>query len=156
MKYSADIEINASIDKVIALFDDYDKRKEWMEGLESSELISGRQGQPGAKTRMKFDMGKRKIEMVETVISRNYPDDFTVAYEAKSVYNIVINRFEKVDEETTRFINDQEFRFKGFMKLIGLLMPGAFKKQSKKYLQNFKQFVENEQLTGGETKESGN
>ena len=53
-------------------------------------------------------------------------------------------------------INDQEFRFKGFMKIIGLLMPGAFKKQSKKYLEDFKYFVENEQLTGEETETSGN
>ena len=72
------------------------------------------------------------------------------------VYNIVINRFEKVDKNTTRVINDQEFRFKGFMKIIGLLMPGAFKKQSKKYLEDFKYFVENEQLTGEDTETSGN
>lgn len=143
MKYAVDIEVNAPIDTVIKLFDNYDKRKEWMKGLESSELLSGEQGQPGAKTRLKFKMGKRKIEMVETIISRNFPDDFTVAYEAKGVYNIVINRFEKVDENTTRYINDQEFRFKGFMKIMAFLMPGAFKKQSKKYMSDFKTFIEN-------------
>jgi len=145
MKYSVDIKINATLEKTTSLFDDYDKRKEWMDGLESSELLNGQQGEPGAKTRLKFKMGKRKIEMVETVISRNFPDDFTVVYEAKGVYNIVINRFEKIDENTTRYVNDQEFRFKGFMKIMALLMPGAFKKQSKKYLNDFKNFVENEQ-----------
>jgi len=145
MKYSVDIKINATREKTTSLFDDYGKRKEWMDGLESSELLNGQQGEPGAKTRLKFKMGKRKIEMVETVISRNFPDDFTVVYEAKGVYNIVINRFEKIDENTTRYVNDQEFRFKGFMKIMALLMPGAFKKQSKKYLNDFKNFVENEQ-----------
>jgi hypothetical protein len=37
---------------------------------------------------------------------------------------------------------EQEFQFKGFMKIIGFLFPGAFKKQSLKYLVDFKQFAE--------------
>jgi hypothetical protein len=142
MKYAIDIIINAPIEKVTELFDNHEKRGEWMKGLISSDLISGKQGQAGAKTKLKFKMGKREMEMTETIISRNFPDDFTVAYEAKGVYNIVISRFEKVDENTTRYINDQEFRFKGFMKIMAFLMPGAFKKQSKKYLADFKTFIE--------------
>ena len=43
----------------------------------------------------------------------------------------------------TRWISESEFQFSGFgMKLMGLLMPGAFKKQSLKYMEDFKNFAE--------------
>ena len=37
---------------------------------------------------------------------------------------------------------ENEFQFKGFMKLIGFFMPGAFEKQSFKYMKDFKAFAE--------------
>ena len=46
-------------------------------------------------------------------------------------------------DNKTKFINEQEFQFKGFMKIMGFFMPSAFKQQSRIYLQNFKEFVEN-------------
>ena len=143
MKYSTEIEINKPIDKVIELFDDPKNYHRWMAGLQSFELISGTQGQPGAKTRMYFKMGKREMEMTETVIKRNFPDEYQVSYEAKGGFNIVTNRFQKLDENRCKFINDQEFRFNNLMmKLFAFLMPGAFKKQSMKYLRDFKAFAE--------------
>jgi hypothetical protein len=39
-------------------------------------------------------------------------------------------------------VTEQEFQFSGFMKLIGMFMPGAFKKQSCKYMNAFKEFAE--------------
>ena len=44
----------------------------------------------------------------------------------------------------TKYISEQEFQFKGFMKVIGFIMPGAFKKQSMKYLEAFKNFAESQ------------
>jgi hypothetical protein len=114
----------------------------WMEGLQSFEHISGTHGQPGAKSRMKFKMGKREIEMIETITVRNLPAEFSGTYEAKGVFNVVKNRFVPLPGDRTKYITENEFRFTGFMKLIGWLMPGAFKKQSMKYLNDFKNFVE--------------
>ncbi|WP_337251640.1 hypothetical protein [Maribacter halichondriae] len=38
---------------------------------------------------------------------------------------------------------ETDFQFEGFMmKTMGFLMPGAFKKQSKKYMEDFKAFAE--------------
>ncbi len=142
MKYSAEIEINKPIDSVIALFDNPDNLFKWMKGLQSFEPISGTAGEPGARSKMIFKMGNRDIEMTETILVRNLPDEFTGSYEAKGVYNIVKNRFQKIDDNKTRYISEQEFQFKGFMKFIAFLMPGAFKKQSMKYLVDFKNFAE--------------
>ena len=143
MKYTAEIEINKPIDTVIELFDNPDNMGKWMEGLQSFEHLSGTPGEPGAKSRLKFKMGKREIEMIETVTVRNLPDEFSGTYEAAGVFNIVKNKFEKISENKTKYFTENEFQFKGFMKIMAWIMPGAFKKQSMKYLKSFKQFAEN-------------
>lgn len=142
MKYRSEIEINQPIEKVVALFDDPANMDKWMEGLISFEHLSGTAGQPGAKSRLKFKMGKREIEMTETITVRNLPDEFSGTYEANGVFNVVKNYFVKIDAYRTKYITDNEFQFKGFMRIIAFLMPGAFKKQSLKYLQDFKKFAE--------------
>jgi hypothetical protein len=87
-------------------------------------------------------MGKREIEMIETITVRNLPQEFSGTYEAKGVFNIVKNYFRPVSDNKTKYINETEFQFSGFMKLIGFLMPGAFRKESEKYLRQFKEFAE--------------
>ena len=143
MKYQNEIEINLPLYRVIELFDNPDNLKHWQPGLESFEPISGTPGQPGAKSRLKYNMGNRKIEMIETITKRNLPDEFSGTYEAKGVYNIISNRFISLGDYKTRWVADNEFQFSGFMKLMGWLMPGLFKKQSQKYLEDFKKFAEN-------------
>jgi hypothetical protein len=142
MKYAVSIEINAPIAEVIKRFDNPDLMKEWMQGLVSFEHVSGEPGQPGAVSKLVFQMGKRRIEMVETIKVRNLPEEFSGIYEAKGVYNEVGNFFTAKDEQTTFYETTQLFEFKGGMKIIGWLFPGAFKKQSLQYLKDFKAFVE--------------
>ncbi len=142
MKYINEIEINKPIARVIEIFDNHDNMDKWMEGLQSFEHISGTPGQTGAKSRLKFKMGKREIEMIETITTRNLPDEFSGTYEANGVFNIVKNSFVKLSDTKTKYITENEFQFKGFMKIIAFLMPGAFKKQTMKYLTDFKNYVE--------------
>jgi len=142
MKYTVETEINLPIARVVELFDDPENLKHWQPGLISFEPISGTPGQPGAKSKLKYKMGKRDIEMIETITVRNLPDEFSGTYEAKGVFNIVKNYFRPVSENKTKYINESEFQFNGFMKLIGFLMPGAFRKESEKYLLQFKEFAE--------------
>ena len=144
MKYTTEIEIEKPIEKVVELFDNADNLKKWMEGLQSYEHISGTSGETGAKSRLFFKMGKREIEMIETILVRNLPEEFSATYEAKGVFNIAKNKFVKVSETSTKYITENEFQFKGFMKFFAFLMPGAFKKQSFKYLQHFKKFAESQ------------
>ena len=144
MKYTVSIDINHPIDRVIELFDNEENMFDWMEGLESFERLSGEPGEPGAKSKLRFKTKKREIEMVETIEEKNLPLSYKMTYEAKGVLNRINNRFESIDKNTTRYSTDQEFEFKGALKLMAFLMPGAFKKQSKKYLNDFKQFAESQ------------
>jgi hypothetical protein len=119
--------------------------KKWQPGLESFEHLSGTPGQPGARSKLVYQMGKRRIEMIETILTRNLPEDFTGSYEAKGVYNVIRVSFIPVDANTTRYVAENEFKFTNLtMKIFSWLMPGAFKKQSQQYLDLFKAFAERE------------
>ncbi len=53
------------------------------------------------------------------------------------------NFFEKIDDQKTRWISESEFKADKFMyKIMLKLMPGAFKKQSRKFMVDFKNYVE--------------
>lgn len=145
MRYSSEILIELPRKQVIDLFDDADNLFEWMKGLQSVELISGEAGQVGAQSKMSFEMGKRHIAMVETILERKFPDYFKTAYETKGVYNEVENFF--IEEgEITRYRTVHYFRFDSWaMRLMAKLMPKAFKKQSMQYLKDFKAFAESNQ-----------
>ncbi len=144
MKYKNEVIINASRDKVIELFDNPDNLPKWQKGFVSMELIEGKAGEVGAKHKMHYKMGKRDIEMIETVTKRNLPNASSGSYEAKNVYNHIDNYFEVIDAGKTKYWSENEFRLKGSMKLFGWIMPGAFKKQSQKYMDDFRDFVEKE------------
>jgi carbon monoxide dehydrogenase subunit G len=142
MHYSTEVTINRPLSRVIELFDNPAYLKEWQPGLQSFEPLSGTPGQPGAQTRLVYTMGKRKIEMTETILVRDLPREFTATYEAKGVFNEVKSFFTAVDANTTRYVTENEFRFSGLYKLLGWLMPGSFKKESQKYQDQFKAFAE--------------
>lgn len=87
-------------------------------------------------------MGNREIEMIETILKIVPPKKFITNYEAPGVFNTQKNHFEKVADNRTRWIADSEFKFSGFMKIIGLLKRGSFKKQSQQYMNDFKEYAE--------------
>lgn len=146
MNYLASVEIDLPIDKVVSLFKDPENYRYWMEGLLSLELKKGVAGEVGAETLFRFKMGKREMEMMETVEVSDLPDEYAVSYKAKGVSNTVVSKFSKLDGERTLYTTENEFQFTGFMKVIAFLMPGSFKKQSQKYLNDFKDFAEKNKL----------
>lgn len=144
MKYSITAVINKPIDEVVSKFDDEEGLKHWMRGLQSIDHIEGEKGEAGARSVVKFDMGKRKFQMTETIIENKLPELMSMSYDVPGVHNIVVNRFKKINEHSTEYTTDQEFQFKSLaMKFFGWVMPGAFKKQSKVYMDDFKNYVEN-------------
>lgn len=144
MDYTTIIDIDLPIQKVIELFDNSDNMKKWQPQLVSFEHMSGDPGKSGAKSKLKYKMGKREIEMIETITVNNLPDEFSGTYEAKGVTNFIQNRFIKIDENKTQWIAENTFKFSGFMAIMSKFMSGAFKKQTQKYCQQFKEFAEAE------------
>ena len=144
MKYEEAIIIHKPRKEVVEKFSDPKSLKHWQAGFISMEPINGELGEEGSQNLLKYEMGKRKIEMIETILTNNLPIEYTATYEAKGVYNFQRNRFLETPENHTRWVTENEFKFSGFMKLFGWFMPGAFRKQSRKYMEDFRAFVEDE------------
>lgn len=142
MKYSAQIIVKLPREEVIAKLENPDNFKHWQKGFISYEHISGTPGEVDARSKLKYIMGKREIELIETIEKKKLPDKLFTSYEAKGVYNEQKNYFEEVSPTSTKWISDNEFEFSGFMKIIAFLMPGSFKKQTLKYMKDFKTFAE--------------
>lgn len=145
MKYTTEIQIDLPVDQVVALFDNPDNMSKWQEGFVSFEHQSGIPGEAGAQSKLVYQMGKRRIEMIETITERNLPERFSGTYEAKGVKNWIENSFHEVGPNQTKWVSHNEFKFTGFMKIIGFLMPKSFPKQTNKFMSDFKKFAEGTQ-----------
>jgi hypothetical protein len=142
MKYTLEISIDLPRDKVIALFDNSDNMKFWQKGFISFEPISGEPGTEGAKSKLTYQLGKRKVEMIETITKRHLPEEFHGTYDAGMVLNLQWNYF-KSNGNKTIWISKSEFKFSGFMKIMGIFMSvDSFERQSYEYLHDFKAFAE--------------
>ena len=144
MKFTTEITIDLPRQRVIELFDNPDNLAKWQSGLREFVHISGETGMPGAKSRLLYKVSGREVEMIETITVRNLPDEFSGTYEAKGVWNEVKNFFFEDGPGKTRWVSENEFRFKGLMAVMGFLMPGSFRKETQKQMNEFKRFAENE------------
>ncbi|MEP2446362.1 MAG: SRPBCC family protein [Balneola sp.] len=144
MKHSGSIVINKSIELVARLFADPANLKEYQDGFQRKELISGESGKNGAVSKMYYDDGKRKMELTETITSNNLPHSFEAFYHHKHMDNTMKCNFTALDENSTRY--DYEFEYTRIdwvmPKLMAVLFPGMYRKHGDKWMQQFKEFVE--------------
>ena len=142
MKYSTTVKIDLPRESVVELIDNQENYHKWQESLMSLELLEGEPGQVGTRTRLVHKMGPRKIDMIETITKREFPDLFVATYEADNGRNEAINRFSILDVNRTQWTIETEFQFTGAMKAMASLMPGIFEKKTQKVMESFKAFVE--------------
>lgn len=142
MKYSVHIDLELPRQRVVELFDDPNNLPYWQEGLQSFEHLSGEPGAPGAQSRLTFHLRNRTMVLIETIVVRNLPDEFTAKFETNNVVSVVQNRFEELSPSRTRWTSDNEFQFSGLMRFLALLLNSAFRHQSLKYMRDFQAFAE--------------
>ena len=143
MKYTTEIIIEKPLQEVAKKMNSAENMKHWQEGLISAEHISGTPGEFGAKMKLKYQLGKRKMELIETITKQDFPNEFHATYTRKGMRNIQENYFESTSKGFTKWTTVNEFQPTTFaMNAMLFLMPSAFKKQTKKYMTYFKNFVE--------------
>jgi hypothetical protein len=100
-----------------------------------------------------MQMGKQKFEGTETITRREpvdlhgIPKGSVVHLDREIVgegmWSAVRERLSEAGPQTTLWESESECRFSGLlMRLVALLMPGAFRKQSQQHMQDFKAFAE--------------
>ncbi len=140
MKFTCHADINVPIHTVIALFENPINWKEWQDGFISIEPIGGIPGEVGSKSKLTYD----ELELIETIIRNELPEEFKATYEHKHMVNTMSCKFMKIDPNITQFEQEIHYtKFNGSLpKLMARLFPGMFKKQVQKWLNLFKTFAE--------------
>jgi len=139
--------------RVVELMDNPDNMVKWQENLVSYKQKSGTPGEVGARTVFVYGMPGREQEMIETIVSKNFPDEFTATYEAPGVWNLNRNFFEELGPNKTRWRLEAEFRFRGSMRIFLLLNKKAFPRESLRNMNNFKKFAESSDRLIGRKKD---
>ncbi|NRR90818.1 SRPBCC family protein [Winogradskyella undariae] len=143
MKHTFEILINKPISLVIKKMNSIDNIIHWQEGFINMEHIYGNPNELGAKMKLNYSFGNRKMEVIETITKQNLPDELHTTYASKGLQNIQENYFKTTKEDYTIWVCKNNFQPTNFkMSIMLLLIPGAFKKHTKTYMTNFKRFVE--------------
>ena len=146
MKYTTEVSINLPREKVIELFDNTENMYKWQPGLKSFEHVSGQPGQEGAFSNLTYEGRKGDLLMTETIIKRDFPDEFHGVYEARGVYNEMYNYFEDTAEHVCTWRTVSIFKFRGLMALMAPFMKSAFSNNTLLNMERFKKFAEEGEL----------
>lgn len=153
MKHTNSIEIALPRERVAQLLADPAHFPKWLRGLVLHEPLSGTHGQLGTTSRVVMQSGQRETELTETITRREpthlhgIPEGIVVHFDRELVgagmWSVVRDRLTEAGPETTLWESESEYRFSGLlMRLVGLLMPGSFRKQSQQHMHDFKEFAE--------------
>lgn len=153
MKYTNSIEIALPRERVAQLLADPAHLPKWLRGVVLHEPVKGMHGQLGTESRVVMQSGRRKIECTETITRREpadlhgIPKGSVVHFDREIVgagmWSAVRDRLTEAGPDATLWESESEYRFNSLlMRLVGLLIPGSFHKQSQQHMQDFKAFAE--------------
>jgi len=148
MKYEQELIINAPLLRAVALFQSIEDLQQWQPDLLEHTHQSGTPGATGATATLTYQMGKRTIDMIETLVKVEPPHEFIARYESGGVWNEVVSHFNEVDDSRTKWHLANTFKCRGFALLYSIFARRAFKQQTVRYMQDFAHFVENKTRQG--------
>jgi hypothetical protein len=116
------------------------------------EPLRGVDGQVGTESRVVFQSGQRTMECTETITRREPANlhgispDRIIHFEreivADGMWSAAREQLTEAGPESTLWVSENEYRFNGLMRLVGPFLRGAFIKQSRQLMQDFKAFAE--------------
>ena len=144
MKFTCKVDINAPRDKVVAMWNDEKNLSKWQEGFLRYEHLKGEILAVGSQGKLFYKQGKNEFELLETILISNLPEEMKGKYDHIKMSNTMHNKFTVLPNNGTRWQAEIEYgEMRGFMmNFFKLVMPSMFKKQTQKWLDNFKNFVE--------------
>ena len=144
MKYTCNIEVKRSKEDCVKLWLDESYYARWQDGFQYKEWKYGRPNATGSISNILFAQGKRKIELEETILENNLPDFILGEYVHVHMINSQKISFQSISETTTLITSEVDYKaFYSFLpKMMAKLFPGMFKKQSQKWLDQFKRMAE--------------
>lgn len=145
MKLNFAVVIDANLSQVWTAFDDDSNKERWQQNFHSYKPMSGQAGQTGAVAQLIFDENGKHIVLTETITERREKSFLAATYQSDYATTMIVNRFEAINNESTRWTAWCNFSFKGWMKFMSLFVAGKIKKRTDGDMQRFKLMVETDQ-----------
>ena len=145
MKQKFEVVIDASKETVWTAMDNPENMGRWQSGFHSYTHKSGEPGQVGSTAELVFDENGKHVVLLETVTERREPDFFAGIYEADHGNTIIVNHFESIGENSTRWTSWCNFQFNGLMKYMAIFIAGAIRKRTQGDMERFKLMVESDE-----------
>lgn len=149
MKQKFEIDIDADIDTVWAAFTNPDNMRRWMQNFESFTTTSGQPGQSGATANVVFNENGKQVVLKETITERREKTFLAGTYEAPHGTTKIVNHFEAVDSNSTRWSSWCNFTFTGLMRFLSLFIAGTIRKRTEGDMARFKLMVESDEAGTG-------
>jgi hypothetical protein len=124
LNHDFEIEINAPVKVVTALYSNHDLLSKWQGGLVRVETLPIKNGVPSYI--LTYHTGRRKFKITETIVRNELPMHYDVHYKLKGVTQIMNNSFSPIGKDVTKWNTAVEFRFRGLMSLIARFMKAGF------------------------------
>ena len=148
MKTRNEITIDADRATVWREFDNPDNLGKWQPTLKSFTHKSGTPGEPGAVSELRYDENGRDVLMTETMTEKREPDFMAGLYDSAWSKATIVNHFEAMDEQQTRWVIYANHQFKGIYKIMGLFLRKSIYGRTDDWMQRFKLLVET-RVAGG-------
>ncbi len=142
MKSTSEVIINRPREEVLALIMQPGNFAKWQPGVSTFKLISGQQGQPGARAKVVIETHGLKLEMTETIVERRMPEMYSLKYEGRGVKNFVENRFYEVGPGQTRWVMVNTLDVSPLMVMVAPVIQDIVTKQNVESMQRFKAWAE--------------
>ena len=144
MKYKGSVIINKPRELVTAIFINSEFNKEYQDGFVRKELLSGKHGEAGSKSKMYYQYGKRPMVLTEEILKNDLPKSFEAFYHHKHMDNTMLCTFIEIEPNKTEYKYEYEYTRINWVlpKLISILFPSVYRKQGDKWMIQFKEFVE--------------
>ncbi len=139
------VTINATVEKVWSIFMNPDYLKHWLTNFISIEHLSGKKGDIGSESKLKFTERGKEVEITEKVLQVVPNEQYLFKMLHEKMDTLADVRFISLGQRT-EIIQAVQFTPKGiFMKLIMPLLKGSMKKRMSKEFQKLKDIIENNQ-----------
>ncbi|NER83266.1 MAG: SRPBCC family protein [Leptolyngbya sp. SIO1D8] len=145
MKYTNKVEINLPVDQVVKLWQNHEHFDKWQTGYLKTTLLEGEASAQGSKSEILLCIKGKEMRLIQTVLISNLPEEKKILVEHEHMTNTLSTRFKELNNSRTECISETEYtKFNGLIpKVMATLFPGIFRQQSQKWLDNFKEFAEN-------------
>ena len=140
--YQVKIEIEKPIKKVFSVFNNQDLMKEWMTDVKSVIPVNIKPGIVGSEYKMIVDNNGVEVEMNEKVLAFVPTKKVTLFFDANNILKTDTYNFNYHEGKTT-IVKDVVSKSDSY--LMSCMFPyfkGMFLENDQKYLEDFKQYIE--------------